>query len=230
MASSSTYAFFHCHYAFQKFPFFCVTLYVLHALQNATPSRSAEHVTHTGWHKRTETFEMRSGSERMHTWRRTPSTGRNFQTLIILITVSWKASCNGSVSVNKFFFLDFFNFCWVFQKFSFFCVTLYLEGLYSAERNWLKLMPVALEFDGGIFNLSNCINSTLVCADWRGIHGNSIIMDGNAVEILCASWLRIYSWSLHLSNMIFCSGLIQISLFCHNNLNLLQVLDFIPLH
>ena len=34
------------------------------------------------------TFEMRSGSERMHTWRRTPSTGRNFQTLIIWITVS----------------------------------------------------------------------------------------------------------------------------------------------
>ena len=26
MASSSTYAFFHCHYAFQKFSFFCVTL------------------------------------------------------------------------------------------------------------------------------------------------------------------------------------------------------------
>jgi len=25
MASSSTYAFFHSHYAFQKFPFFCVT-------------------------------------------------------------------------------------------------------------------------------------------------------------------------------------------------------------
>ena len=44
--------------------------------------------THTGWHKRTGTFEMRSGSERMHTWRRTPSTGRNFQTLIIWITVS----------------------------------------------------------------------------------------------------------------------------------------------
>ena len=31
---------------------------------------------------------MRSGSERMHTWRKTPSTGRNFQTLIIWITVS----------------------------------------------------------------------------------------------------------------------------------------------
>ena len=41
-ASSSTYAFFHCHYAFQKFPFVCVTLCVLHALQNATPSHSAE--------------------------------------------------------------------------------------------------------------------------------------------------------------------------------------------
>ena len=35
MASSSTYAFFHCHYAFQKFSFFCVTLCLLHALQNA---------------------------------------------------------------------------------------------------------------------------------------------------------------------------------------------------
>ena len=46
MASSSTYAFFHCHYSFQKFPFFCVTLYVLHALQNATLSHSAEHATH----------------------------------------------------------------------------------------------------------------------------------------------------------------------------------------
>jgi len=50
----------------------------LHALQNATLSHSAEHATHTGWHKRTRTSEMRSGSERMHTWRRTPSTGRNF--------------------------------------------------------------------------------------------------------------------------------------------------------
>ena len=39
MASSSTYAFFHCHYAFQKFPFFCVTL--------QKESHSAEHATHT---------------------------------------------------------------------------------------------------------------------------------------------------------------------------------------
>ena len=45
MAFSSTYAFFHCHYAFQKFPFFCVTLRVLHALQNAALSHSAEHAT-----------------------------------------------------------------------------------------------------------------------------------------------------------------------------------------
>ena len=33
MASSSTHAFFHCHYAFQKFPFFCVTLCVLHGAE-----------------------------------------------------------------------------------------------------------------------------------------------------------------------------------------------------
>ena len=76
---------------------------------------------------------MRSGSERMHTWRRTPSTECNFQTLIIWITVSSKASCNGSISVNIFFFLDFFNFCWVFQKFLFFCVTLY----YSCVMDFL---------------------------------------------------------------------------------------------
>jgi len=54
----------------------------------------------------------------MHSWRTTPSTGRNFQTSIIWITE--KTSSNGSISVNKFFFLDIFNFCWVFQKFPFF--------------------------------------------------------------------------------------------------------------
>ena len=43
---------------------------------------------HTQGDERTRTFEMRSGSERMHTWRRTRSTGRNFQRLIIWITVS----------------------------------------------------------------------------------------------------------------------------------------------
>ena len=51
MASSSTYAFFHCHYAFQKFPFFCVTLCVLHALQNVTELHSAEHAKHTQIHE-----------------------------------------------------------------------------------------------------------------------------------------------------------------------------------
>ena len=67
-------------------------------------------------HKRTGTFEMRSGSERMHTWMRTPSTGLNFQTLIIWITVSYKASCNGSISVNNFFFLGFLQFLLAFSK------------------------------------------------------------------------------------------------------------------
>ena len=45
----------------------------------ATLSHSAEHATHTGWHKRTGTFETRSGSERMRTWRRTPYTGHTFK-------------------------------------------------------------------------------------------------------------------------------------------------------
>ena len=124
MASSSTYAFFHCHYAFQKLSFFCVALCVLHALQNATESHSAEHAAHKERHKRTITFEMRSGSERMHTWRRTPSTGRNFQTLIIWITVSSNASCNGSISVN-IFFLGFLQFLLGFSKVPVFCVILY---------------------------------------------------------------------------------------------------------
>ena len=66
----------------------CHTVCMLHALQNTTESHSAEHATHTGWHKRTGTFEMCSGSESILTWRRTPSTGRNFQTLTIWITVS----------------------------------------------------------------------------------------------------------------------------------------------
>ena len=38
MALSFTYAFFHRHYAFQKFPFFCVTLCVLHT-QSDTKER-----------------------------------------------------------------------------------------------------------------------------------------------------------------------------------------------
>ena len=50
--------------------------------------RILQSMQHTqGDTKERELFEMRSGSERMHTWR-TPSTGRNFKTLIIWITVS----------------------------------------------------------------------------------------------------------------------------------------------
>ena len=33
------------------------------------------------------------------------------------------------ISVNRFFSLDFFNFCWVFQKFPFFCVILYIYSM-----------------------------------------------------------------------------------------------------
>jgi len=91
-------------------------------------------------------------------------------------------------------------------------------------------MSAAWEFNGGRFNLSKRINSTLACTNWRGLHGNSIMMDGKAVEILCVAWLRIYSWILHLFNVIFCSGIIQISLFSHIDWNLLQVLVSYTVH
>jgi hypothetical protein len=38
-------------------------------------------------------------------------------------------------AVNKICLLDFFNFCWVFQKFPFFCVTLYITiGIYNVQN------------------------------------------------------------------------------------------------
>ena len=47
---------------------------------------------------------MRSGSERMHTWRRTPSTGCNFQTLII-----WILSLKRQVVMVQFLSIIFFS-------------------------------------------------------------------------------------------------------------------------
>jgi hypothetical protein len=78
---SSTYAFFHCHYAFQKFPFFCVTLCV-------ACSAECDRVA----------FGLLS-----------------LKTQVVMVQF---------LSII-FFFLDFFNFCWVILKFPFFCVTLY---------------------------------------------------------------------------------------------------------
>jgi len=56
------------------------------------------------------------------------------------------ASYNGSLSVNEFFFLDFFNFCWVFQKFPFFCVILYMSHSFSdslqARLVWNSILIV----------------------------------------------------------------------------------------
>ena len=69
---------------------------------------------------------MRSGSERMHTWRKTPSTGRNFQTLIIWITVSLKRQVVMVQFLSIIFFLGFLQFLLGFSKVSVFCVTLYL--------------------------------------------------------------------------------------------------------
>ena len=101
------------------------------------------HATHTGRHKRMGTFEMCSGSERMHTWRRTPSTGRNFQTLII----SWISSIFvGFFKSSRFFVspcmsfwtLSGFSLGMTWNKFSsFLCwivILVYLLLLYISEK------------------------------------------------------------------------------------------------
>ena len=123
MASSSTYAFFHCHYAFQKFPFFCVTLCVLHALQNAT-------LFHC--HYAFQNFPF------------------FWVTLCVLhalqnATESLKRQVVMVQFLSIFFFLNFLNFCWVFQKFPFFLC----HSVFISERtttcatytiNWLVFM------------------------------------------------------------------------------------------
>ena len=38
------------------------------------------------------------------------------------------------------FLLDFFNFCWVFQKFPFFCVSLYMHALLHVFVNCVKFV------------------------------------------------------------------------------------------
>ena len=149
MASSYTYAFFHCYYGFQNFPFFCVTLCVLHALQNATPSHSAEHATHTGWSK--ERGILKCVVAVKECVRRG---GRNLQDVIFkhwkfgLLSLKRQVVMVQFLSIN--FFLDFFNFCWVFQKIPFF-VSLCIWGLvvnatpsplYSRVR---YLLPILLE-------------------------------------------------------------------------------------
>ena len=102
---------------------------------------------------------MRSGSERMHTWRRTPSTGRNFQTLIIWITVSYKASCNGSISVI-FFFFDFFNFCRDFQKFP-----SYVSPVYEVVST-VNVYLVSQKFSTAISKGLSCVDpSSMIFRD-----------------------------------------------------------------
>ena len=55
------------------------------------------------------------------------------------------------LSIN--FFSYFFNFCWVFQKFPFFCVTLYI----SLPVKYLLFLPhiMKLEFSQQIFFFKN---------------------------------------------------------------------------
>ena len=66
---------------------------------------------------------MRSGSERMHTCRRTPSTGRNFQTLIIWITVLKR-----QVVMVQFLSINFFS--WISSIF---------VGVFKSSRFFVSL-------------------------------------------------------------------------------------------
>ena len=120
MASSSKVAFFHCHYAFQKFPFFCVTLCVLHALQNATLLYSAEHATYTQY----DTKERELLKCIVAVKECICGGGRHLQDVIFKHRQFGLLSLKRQVVMVQFlsiiFFLDFFNFCWVFQKFTFF--------------------------------------------------------------------------------------------------------------
>ena len=45
--------------------------------------------------------------------------------------------------LSIFFFLDFFNFCWGFQKFQFFCVTLYKSVVSYTNPCWSKMIRVS---------------------------------------------------------------------------------------
>ena len=46
------------------------------------------------------------------------------------------------VQFLSFFFLDFFNFCWVFQKFPFVCVTLYKMLNHKLKRQLHKFTVI----------------------------------------------------------------------------------------
>ena len=72
---------------------------------------------------------MRSGSERMHTWRRTPFTGRNFSNIDNLDYCLLKGKFNGSISFNNFF-LGFLQFLLGFSKVPVFYVTLYITAIH----------------------------------------------------------------------------------------------------
>jgi hypothetical protein len=84
---------------------------------------------HTGWHKKTGTFEMRSGSHVQLAALRNRDLDLQTTSPFSNHGSVERPSCNGSISVNKIFLLDFYNFCWVFQKIPFCCVTLYKQYL-----------------------------------------------------------------------------------------------------
>ena len=82
-----------------------------------------------------------------------------------------------------FFFLDFFNFCWVFQKFTFFCVTLYITYVLSTQNaTKISVLVTSSSYTNVVFKhkafvqnvLRNEFKMELLCAhcglsgEWMG--------------------------------------------------------------
>ena len=66
------------------------------------------------------------------------------------------------LSIN-FFFLDFFNFCWVFQKFPFFCANLYIYKMRNVQEIYFYEIWYELNYVWGptlalALNLNRYIN------------------------------------------------------------------------
>ena len=107
------------------------------------------------------------------------------------------------LSIN-FFFLDFFNFCWVFQKFPFFCVNLYVynqsgvrsharridkfcscwqrERVYRCERCCLKT-PVfnAVCFIGALFETGSADRLAAALIRQELLHDTPIMAAGKSL-------------------------------------------------
>jgi hypothetical protein len=70
----------------------------------------------------------------------------------------------------KIFLLDFYNFCWVFQKFPFFCVTLYNQQVATLHNVfiWLYLKKHLRRMDPWMLKSNE--NNTPGSINWQGAY------------------------------------------------------------